>query len=111
MKKALFIIAIFTMISCSVDEQIVKNDRQYKTFGDTTRNFKLSLLEADYGFDGWEQGLGIKIPPYDWGYKVSYSPITFNSTVFDTTFTYFCPFLMCRQAISFLSCYNYCCWC
>jgi len=90
MKKLLLIPILIMLISCSVDEQIVKSQQRILD-GDSTKNFKLSLVEKSFNYVGWEDGIGIKVPPYDYGYKVTYSPKVFGGTELDTVLTYFCP--------------------
>lgn len=92
MKKLLLFISIVVFIvGCSTEQQFVDSN-QKRTMGDSTRNFHLKLVDSSYTFQGWEQGLGIKIPFYDNGtYRVSYSSKVFNGTAFDTVFTYNCP--------------------
>jgi len=71
MKKLLLIPILIMLISCSVDEQIIKSQQRILD-GDSTKNFKLSLVEKSFNYVGWEDGIGIKVPPYDYGYKVTY---------------------------------------
>jgi len=90
MKKLILIPILIMLISCSVDEQIIKSQQRILD-GDSTKNFKLSLIEKSFNYVGWEDGIGIKVPPYDYGYKVTYSPKVFGGTELDTVLTYFCP--------------------
>jgi len=91
MKKLLLIPILIMLISCSADEQIVKSE-QRTLDGDVSKNYFLELVDSSSTFVGWEQGLGIKVPPYDNGtYRVSYSTTTFGGTVFDVVVTYNCP--------------------
>ncbi len=90
MKKTVFILIAILISSCSPDEQIISTSSN--KIGDVTKTPDLYIPELEAGWVYWDDGFGLGNPPYDNGtYGISYSPITFNSTIRDTVVTYTCP--------------------
>jgi len=89
MKKLLLIPILLMLISCSVDEQVLKQEAR---IGIQTNTPDLIIVEKEFDWAFRPNGFGIRIPFYNDGtYRVEYKAKTFGGTELDTVFTYSCP--------------------